>query len=38
MLQPASFTDFAIRVFARADALTLPTKIAPYCLTRQVLN
>ena len=37
-LQPASFTDLASRVFARPEAFTLPTKRAPFVLTRRVLS
>jgi hypothetical protein len=35
-LQPASSTDFAIRVFASAEAFTLPMKMAPYFCTSAV--
>src|SRR5258708_39742694 len=38
VLQPASSTDLSSRVLARADAFTLPTKIAPLALTRRVLS
>src|SRR5258706_10313276 len=37
-LQPASSTDLANRVLARAEAFTLPTKIAPLALTKRVLS
>src|SRR5258708_13182467 len=37
-LQPASSTDLASRVLARAEAFTLPTKIAPLAFPRRVLS
>src|SRR5882757_1264073 len=37
-LQPASSTDFAMPVCARAEAFTLPTKMAPYSRASAVLN
>ena len=37
-LQPASNTNFAIRVFARPAAFTSPMKIAPYSLMSWVLS
>src|SRR5271156_2704865 len=38
VLHPASSTDLASRVLARAEAFTLPTKIPPLALTRRVLS